>query len=104
MTKMKWKGKRIVGCASTNHASCKGELWKCERCHKTICWDEGSTDLIYPCDKCWHDVKILGKVLFGDQCMKQHEAVIVAMKQNGGYSTLGQLCQSAPKIPGSSGY
>jgi len=36
--------------------------------------------------------------------MKQHEAVIVAMKQNGGYSTLGQLYQSAPKIPGSSGY
>lgn len=33
--------------------------------------------------------------------MKQHEAVILAMKQNGGYATLGQLYQAAPKIPGS---
>lgn len=33
--------------------------------------------------------------------MKQHEAVILAMKQNGGYATLGQLYQIAPKIPGS---
>lgn len=33
--------------------------------------------------------------------MKQHEAVFLAMKQNGGYATLGQLYQSAPKIPGS---
>lgn len=33
--------------------------------------------------------------------MKQHEAVIQAMKQHGGYATLGQLYQSAPKIPGS---
>ena len=31
--------------------------------------------------------------------MKQHEAVILAMKQNGGYATLGQLYQAAPKIP-----
>ncbi len=31
--------------------------------------------------------------------MKQHEAVIEAMKQSGGYATLGQLYQSAPKIP-----
>jgi hypothetical protein len=34
--------------------------------------------------------------------MKQHEAVIKAMKENGGYATLGQLYQSAPKIPDSS--
>jgi hypothetical protein len=34
--------------------------------------------------------------------MKQHEAVLLAMKQNGGYATLGQLYQTAPKIPGSS--
>jgi len=34
--------------------------------------------------------------------MKQHEAVLMAMKQNGGYATLGQLYQTAPKIPGSS--
>jgi hypothetical protein len=33
--------------------------------------------------------------------MKQHEAVMLAMKQNGGYATLGQLYQIAPKIPGS---
>jgi hypothetical protein len=31
--------------------------------------------------------------------MKQYEAVIEAMKQNGGYATLGQLYQSVPKIP-----
>lgn len=33
--------------------------------------------------------------------MKQYEAVRLAMKQNGGYATLGQLYQIAPKIPGS---
>jgi hypothetical protein len=33
--------------------------------------------------------------------MKQHEAVILAMQQNGGYATLGQLYQTAPKILGS---
>jgi hypothetical protein len=33
--------------------------------------------------------------------MKQHEAVMLAMKQNGGYATLGQLYQTAPNIPGS---
>jgi len=31
--------------------------------------------------------------------MKQHEAVLLAMKQNGGYATLGQLYQTAIKIP-----
>lgn len=31
--------------------------------------------------------------------MKQHQAVLLAMKQNGGYSTLGQLYQTVPKIP-----
>jgi hypothetical protein len=31
--------------------------------------------------------------------MKQHEAVILAMQQNGGYATLGQLYQAVPKIP-----
>ena len=33
--------------------------------------------------------------------MKQYEAVREAMKQSGGYATLGQLYQTAPKIPGS---
>jgi hypothetical protein len=32
--------------------------------------------------------------------MKQHQAVVLAMKQAGGYATLGQLYQAAPKIPG----
>ncbi len=31
--------------------------------------------------------------------MKQHEAVLLAMKQADGYATLGQLYQTAPKIP-----
>ncbi len=31
--------------------------------------------------------------------MKQHEAVILAMKQSSGYATLGQLYQSVPRIP-----
>jgi hypothetical protein len=34
--------------------------------------------------------------------MKQHEAVIQAMKENGGYATLGQLYSTAPRISGSS--
>lgn len=33
--------------------------------------------------------------------MKQYEAVIEAMKQHGGYATLGQLYKTAPNIPGS---
>jgi len=59
-TKIKWEGNKIVGCQSTNHTSCKGELWECERCHKTICWEEGSTDLVNICDDCWYDVRVLG--------------------------------------------
>ena len=31
--------------------------------------------------------------------MKQHQAVILAMEESGGYATLGQLYQSVPKIP-----
>lgn len=53
MTKTKWKDNRIVGCESNNHSSCKGELWECERCHKKVCWEEGSTDLLELCDDCW---------------------------------------------------
>jgi hypothetical protein len=34
----------------------------------------------------------------GKAIMKQHEAVIQAMKENGGYATLGQLYQAVPKI------
>jgi hypothetical protein len=58
--KIKWVGNRILGCQSTNHTSCKGELWKCERCHKKICWEEGSTDLIDLCDDCWYDIRVSG--------------------------------------------
>ncbi len=59
-TKIKWEGNRIVGCQSANHASCKGELWECKRCHKVVCWEEGSVDLIDLCDNCWHKVRVLG--------------------------------------------
>jgi len=51
---------RIAGCQSTNHTSCKGELWECERCHKKVCWEEGSTDLVELCDDCWYDIRVLG--------------------------------------------
>lgn len=33
--------------------------------------------------------------------MKQHEAVIEVMQENGGYATLGLLYQKAPQVPGS---
>jgi hypothetical protein len=33
--------------------------------------------------------------------VKQHEAVIQAMRENGGYATLGQLYRTATRIPGS---
>lgn len=33
--------------------------------------------------------------------MKQHEAVIQAMRENGGYATLGYLYRMAPQMPGS---
>jgi hypothetical protein len=68
MAKMKWKGNRIVDCESKNHTSCKGELWECERCHKKVCWEEGSVDLIDLCDNCWHDVRILGKEINVEVC------------------------------------
>ncbi len=60
--KVKWIGNRIVGCQSTNHSSCKGELWECERCHKIICWEEGYADeLVDVCDDCWYDIEVLGQ-------------------------------------------
>jgi hypothetical protein len=59
--KIKWDGDRIVGCESTNHTACKGGLWECERCHKIICWEEGSADeLVDFCDDCWYDIQVLG--------------------------------------------
>jgi hypothetical protein len=41
----------------------------------------------------------VGWVVRGNLLMKQHEAVILAMKQSSGYATLGQLYQAVPKIP-----
>jgi len=59
--KTKWDGDRIVGCQSTNHVTCKGELWECQRCRKKICWEEGlADDLVDLCDDCWYDVRVLG--------------------------------------------
>ena len=58
--KANWVGNRLADCQSTNHTSCKGELWECERCGKKICWEEGSTDLFDLCDNCWYDVRVLG--------------------------------------------
>ena len=55
-----WKGNRIIGCQSTNHAMCNGELWECERCYKVICWEEGCADnLVELCDDCWYDIRVL---------------------------------------------
>ena len=54
--KIQWRGNRIVGCQSTNHTACRGELWECERCHKIVCWEEGTTDMPELCDDCWCDV------------------------------------------------
>ena len=60
-TKIRWLGDRIVGCQSTNHTVCYGELWECERCHKIICWEEGcADDLVDVCDDCWYDIAVLG--------------------------------------------
>jgi hypothetical protein len=53
---VQWIGDRIVGCQSNNHTACKGELWECERCHKIICWEEGSTNMPELCDDCWCEV------------------------------------------------
>jgi len=64
-TKLKWEGDRIVGCQSTNHSECKGELWECERCHKIICSEEGyADDLVDVCDDCWYDIRVSGHELY----------------------------------------
>ena len=61
-TKIKWDGDRIVGCQSTNHSVCQGELWECERCHKIVCWEEGCADeLVDMCDDCWYEIRVLGQ-------------------------------------------
>lgn len=45
--------RRLVGCQSTNHTVCYGELWQCAICQKTVCCNEGSTDHPELCDECW---------------------------------------------------
>ena len=46
-------GGRMVGCQSTNHSECYGELWQCAACGKTVCYAEGTTDHPELCDDCW---------------------------------------------------
>lgn len=58
-SKLKRKGLRIPGCESTNHTVCRGELWECDRCHRKMCWEEGSAKQVDLCDDCWYDVKVL---------------------------------------------
>lgn len=57
---IRWRGKRIVGCQSNNHSICYGELWQCSRCHKIVCYQEGSDDLPNVCDDCWKDIRVFG--------------------------------------------
>lgn len=45
--------RRIVGCQSTNHSFCYGELWQCAACGKMMCCNEGSDDHPELCDDCW---------------------------------------------------
>lgn len=45
--------RRIPGCQSTNHSECYGELWQCASCGKTVCYAEGTDNLIELCDDCW---------------------------------------------------
>lgn len=42
-------------CQSTNHPKrdCYGELWRCEKCKRTVCCAEGSTNDPELCDTCW---------------------------------------------------
>jgi hypothetical protein len=59
--KVKWEDNRIAGCQSINHVTCRGEHWECRRCHKVICWEEGSADdLVDLCDDCWYGIRVLG--------------------------------------------
>lgn len=46
-------GGRMVGCQSTNHAFCYGELWQCVGCGKTVCYAEGTDNHPELCDDCW---------------------------------------------------
>lgn len=56
---VKWLGNRIIGCQSANHSTCYGELWECRRCHKIVCYQEGTDDLPEVCDDCWKDIRVL---------------------------------------------
>jgi hypothetical protein len=43
----------MLGCESTNHTQCYGELWQCTTCGKTVCYAEGTDDHRELCDDCW---------------------------------------------------
>lgn len=45
--------RRMVGCQSTNHAVCYGELWECAACQKVVCCAEGTDNHPEVCDDCW---------------------------------------------------
>ncbi|MCB0094157.1 MAG: hypothetical protein KDE46_00500 [Caldilineaceae bacterium] len=44
---------RILGCQSTNHTECYGELWACANCGKIVCFAEGTDNHPELCDDCW---------------------------------------------------
>ena len=44
---------RLLGCQSTNHDQCYGELWQCAACGKTVCYAEGTDNDPELCDDCW---------------------------------------------------
>lgn len=44
---------RLKGCQSTNHQHCGETLWRCARCQKSVCDQEGTTDKPELCDDCW---------------------------------------------------
>lgn len=44
---------RMVGCESTTHTACYGELWHCVGCGKIVCYAEGSDNHLELCDDCW---------------------------------------------------
>lgn len=44
---------RLEGCQSSNHEHCGELLWRCARCQKSVCDQEGTTDKPELCDDCW---------------------------------------------------
>lgn len=48
------------GCQSTSHThrECWGELRECSRCHRKVCYADGTTNDPDLCDACWSTRKI----------------------------------------------